>query len=212
MTGLLVRAVAVTSMVAVIGVSGPGLAASAAGAGPNLCEGYAACGTAPFTDHGYPQHEGTPYWEMYAGDNCTNYVAYVESTAFGVPAPTYDLGNADEWASTAAQNGALVDRTPAVGAVAVWPEDSAGVPGTGHVAVVEAVGPGGSYIDVSQQHMIATDGYDWVRIYLHGGPNQWEQWPAAFIHFKGVDAALPARRLARLVQATKGTSAVTRRR
>lgn len=206
------RAVAVTSMVAVMaGAGARALPASAAGTGPILCEGYAACSTAPFNDHGYPQHEGTSYWQMYAGDNCTNYVAYVESTVFGVATPTYDLGDADEWASTAAQNGALVDATPAVGAVAVWLEDSAGVPGTGHVAVVEAVGPNGSYIEVSQQHMIATDGYDWVRLYPHAGPNQWEQWPNAFIHFKVVDAPLAGGRLTRLIQATKGIRAVARR-
>jgi surface antigen len=56
--------------------------------------------------------------------------------------------------------------------------------GYGHVAVVEAIGPDNSYIDVSQSGMgDSQDGYDWERIY----PDQasWEPWPTAFIHFSG---------------------------
>ena len=55
---------------------------------------------------------------MYPGDNCTNYVAFVESTVYGVSTPTYDLGNGYTWASAAANNGVLVNHTPTVGSVA----------------------------------------------------------------------------------------------
>jgi surface antigen len=116
---------------------------------------------------------------MYAGDNCTNYVAYAEST-FGVETPSYSLGNADEWAAAAAAHGVLVNHTPTVGAVAVWSGDMGG---SGHVGIVEAVGPSVSYVVISQQHMIVADGYDWVRIYPGGSKNQWQAWPSAFIHF-----------------------------
>jgi surface antigen len=120
---------------------------------------------------------------MYAGNNCTNYVAYVESTVFGVRTPSYLLGNAGQWAATAAAHGVPVDQTPAVGAVAVWYGGTASMGSSGHVAIVEAVGPNNSYIIISQQHMIGADGYDWVRIYPVASENQWQNWPNAFIHF-----------------------------
>jgi hypothetical protein len=123
---------------------------------------------------------------MYAGDNCTNYVAYAEST-FGVPTPSYSLGNADEWVAAAAAHGVLVNHTPTVGAVAVWGGDMGG---SGHVAVVEAVGPNVSYVDISQQHMIVADGFDWVRIFQDTSKNQWQDWPSAFIHFPPAPLAL----------------------
>jgi surface antigen len=116
---------------------------------------------------------------MYAGDNCTNYVAYTESI-FGVPTPLYDLGNAYQWVASAAAHGVLVNHTPTLGAVAVWNADMGY---SGHVAVVEAIGPNLSYIVISQQHMIVADGYDWVRIYPDTSKNQWQNWPNAFIHF-----------------------------
>ena len=47
----------------------------------------------------------TSYWRMDAGDECTNYVAYVEATYFRAPAPGYLLGNAYQWAAAAAAHG-----------------------------------------------------------------------------------------------------------
>jgi len=116
---------------------------------------------------------------MYAGDNCTNYVAYAESS-LGVPTPPYSLGNADQWVAAAGAHGVLVNHTPTIGAVAVWNGDMGY---SGHVAIVEAIGPSLSYIVISQQHMIVADGYDWVRIYQDPSKNQWQDWPNAFIHF-----------------------------
>jgi surface antigen len=123
---------------------------------------------------------------MYAGDNCTNYVAYAESS-LGVPAPSYSLGNADQWVAAAAAHGVLVNHTPTVGAVAVWNGEMGY---SGHVAVVETIGPDVSYIVISQQHMLVADGYDWVRIYLDTSKNQWQDWPIAFIHFPSAPVAL----------------------
>ncbi len=148
-----------------------------------LCHGYAGCSTGSFTTHGYPSHSGSSYWRMYAGNNCTNYVAYVESTAFGVATPANLLGDADQWPANATLDGALVNHTPTVGSVAEWNPGSPGIPYPGHVAVVERVGPHNRYIVISQQNILDANDYDWVRIYADSSLNQWQQWPSNFIHF-----------------------------
>ena len=105
------------------------------------------------------------FWRMYAGNNCTNYAAYAESTAFGAPAPSYLLGNAGQWAASAAAHGVPVNGTPAVGAVAEWDGGAPGMGTAGHVAVVERVRLSGSCIVISQQAIGSDpDGYDWTRI------------------------------------------------
>ncbi|HET9094515.1 MAG TPA: CHAP domain-containing protein [Solirubrobacteraceae bacterium] len=161
------------------------LPARGAGADPaELCAGYAACSLPGFTTHGYPRAAAESWWSMYGGINCTNYAAFVESQVYGVPVPALLLGDAYQWSGRAAQAGIPVDQTPTVGAVAVWGEGAPGMGSDGHVAVVEAIGPGGSYIDVSQSGMgTANDGYDWERVYREGG--SWESWPSSFIHFAG---------------------------
>jgi hypothetical protein len=169
-----------------------GLSAWSAGAraaGRRVCDGYAACAAAGFPSHGYGTHAARSYWLMSAGDECTNYAAYVEQTVYGVPAPGYILGDGGSWAVTAAAHGVAVDHMPTVGAVAEWDDGSDGIVGPGHVAVVEAVGRVGdriNWIDISQQHIDSdADGYDWERIYAHGSPSTWEPWPSHFIHFGG---------------------------
>jgi surface antigen len=164
--------------------------ASASGTSSTLCSGYTACNLGTFTTHGYESHIGSSYWTMYPGNNCTNYVAYVESTVYGVITPTFNLGDGGFWATVAAQNGVLVNHTPSVGSVAMWSGGSSGIPSEGHVAVVEAVGPDNSYIVISQQHMSAEpDGYDWTMINASPALNQWEQWPSNFIHFSTTPVA-----------------------
>ncbi len=149
-----------------------------------LCAGYTACAVTPFTTHGYENAADTSWWSMYAGINCTNYAAFVESQVYGVPTPSVLMGDAYQWADRADEAGIPVDDTPTVGAVAVWGADSPGMGGYGHVAVVESVGSGGTYIDVSQSGMgTQADGYDWERISRVGG--SWEPWPTSFIHFAG---------------------------
>jgi surface antigen len=155
-----------------------------------LCGGYAACSTDGFTTNGYPANARTSWWRMYPGDNCTNYVAYVESQVFGVPEPAYLLGDAYQWAGNAAANGVAVDNTPSVGAVAYWGPDTPGMKRYGHVAIVQAVAADGSYIDVSQSGMgTSDDGYGWQRIYANS--SSWEPWPQSFIHFPGTDVPQP---------------------
>lgn len=85
------------------------------------------------------------YWGMTPGHNCTNYVAW-KLIGLGVPRPATGPGNAGEWAANAIADGYLVNRTPAVGAVAQW---DAGTPmggELGHVAYVEAVHDDGSIV------------------------------------------------------------------
>ena len=147
-----------------------------------LCAGYTACAVTPYTTHGYEDAADQSWWSMYAGVNCTNYAAFVESQVYGVPTPGVLMGDAYQWADRAAEVGIPVDDTPTVGSVAVWGADSPGMGGYGHVAVVESVGRG--YIDVSQSGMgTQADGYDWERIARAGG--SWEPWPTSFIHFAG---------------------------
>ena len=162
--------------------AGPDLAA----ASTVICGGWAACDAKGDPSHGYGAHEGTMFWRMYAGNNCTNYAAYAESTAFGAPAPSYLLGNAGQWAASAAAHGVPVNGVPAVGAVAEWDGGAPGMGPAGHVAVVERVGPGGSYIVISQQAIGSDpDGYDWTRINAGAAAGQWQEWPSHFIHFAG---------------------------
>lgn len=150
-----------------------------------LCTGWLSC-----TRHGYPSYKyqargWRSYWRMSAGDQCTNYVAFVESTVYHVKEPGYLLGNGGQWAATAAAHGVLVNHTPSVGAVAEWNSGSYGIGGFGHVAVVEAVGPHDSYILISQQHISAErNDYDWTRIKVHYPADEWQEWPSYFIHFR----------------------------
>jgi surface antigen len=150
-----------------------------------LCSGYAGCNRDGYSSYGYGRHSSTSYWRMSAGDECTNYVAYAESQAFGVPTPRYSLGNAYQWPGSAAAHGVRVNRTPSVGAVAVWSGSAYGVGPMGHVAVVEQVGPNDSYIVVSQQHLLnAANGYEWTRINAGFPADTWQSWPSLFIHFR----------------------------
>lgn len=157
-----------------------------------ICAGYAPCSAPGLTTHGYQSAANVSWWSMYPGINCTNYAAYVESQIYGVPTPGLLLGDADQWSGRAAEAGVPVDETPTIGSVAVWGADANGMGGYGHVAVVEAISPDGSYIDVSQSGMgSANDGYSWERVYRDG--SSWESWPSSFIHFAGSSSstALP---------------------
>ena len=155
---------------------------SASARSTEVCSGYSGCSVSGYTTHGYEAHAGESYWEMNAGNECTNYVAYVESAVYGVPTPGYNLGNGGDWAVNAAAHGVTVNNIPSVGAVAEWDGGEPGLPPPGHVAVVEAVGPQDSYIVISQQHISADPGgYDWMQIYA--GSQSWEPWPDHFIHF-----------------------------
>lgn len=191
-TGVLPRAGRRLPALVAIGAAIPALTglsgAQAAGRRPSvvLCTGYASCQARGYSDHGYPAHAAASYWRMTAGNECTNYVAYVEHRAFGAAAPRYLLGNAGQWAATAAAHGVAVNHVPSAGAVAEWDGGTHGMGAAGHVAVVEKVGPRARYIVISQQHIGSSrDGYDWTRINAGFGRAAWQEWPSHFLHFTG---------------------------
>jgi surface antigen len=199
---------------------------NAAYAGP-LCEGWGGnpasgqpgpCTVAPYTTHNYQDVWTNSYWNNPAvedtdpntgvGANCTNYVAFVESTVYGVPKPA-SLGNATDWAADAQKDGFTVNRTPTVGSVAQWyANDNNGVIGAnGHVGIVEAVGPNDSYIVISQDNWHSdTDYYGWEKILNGPDSPHAEPWPDNFIHFTsgrhGAAATLSYSRPNRLLQST----------
>jgi surface antigen len=179
-----------------------------------LCEGFSACSVAPYTTHNFQNEYKPSYWGMPpdqdtapsgAWANCTNYVAFVESTVYGVPTPKHALPiNATDWATGARDNSLTVNQTPTVGSVAQWYANDHDVGPDGHVAVVEAVGPKDSYIVVSQDNWHSdTDYYGWALI-LAGTPNQGEPWPDNFIHFSttSLPATLSYTQPDRLLQST----------
>jgi surface antigen len=150
-----------------------------------LCTGWTACTHRGYPSYKYQAQGARSYWRMTAGDQCTNYAAYVESTVYHVRRPRYLLGNGGQWAASASAHGVLVNHTPSVGAVAEWVGGAFGIGPTGHVAVVEAVGPHRRYILISQQHIAAEqDHYDWTKIKAHYPANEWMEWPSFFIHFR----------------------------
>ena len=97
-----------------------------------LCSGYSSCSSKGYSNHGYSTHKSTSYWRMYAGTNCTNYVAYRLVSTNGMPntRPHSGDGNAEDWGTTESK---ITDKKPVVGSVAWWGR-------TGHhVAYVEQV-------------------------------------------------------------------------
>lgn len=141
-----------------------------------LCVGadYSTCLTAGYTDHGYHLHNSTSYWNAFPGHNCTNYVAYAQTT-LGVAKPSFWLGDAWQWWSEAAGH-VTEDHTATVGAVAYWGKNQAGSGSGGHVANVETVAANGS-ITISED-AYPKGPFAW-RTISAGSPN----WPAGFIHF-----------------------------
>lgn len=175
-----VRAILATiALVLGLGVSSA-VMATPASAATTLCSGnsYSTCISAGYTDHDFASHYTSSYWGAFAGHNCTNYVAYMESTVNGAPSPGNNLGNAYQWGPNARNKGYVVDSTPGIGSVAWWDRSSGGSSSDGHVAYVEAINSTNGSIRVSE------DVYS-------SGPFRWRdiapgdaQWPTGFIHFK----------------------------
>ena len=121
----------------------------------------------------YSRNADRSYWTMAAGNNCTNYVAW-RLIQEGMPKNVDWLHNASEWAQDAKQHNIPVNKTPAVGAVAQWNANSPGSY-SGHVAIVEATGPG--WILISEDNYAS--GPRKIEI-IHQGTSRW---PSNFIHF-----------------------------
>ena len=139
-----------------------------------LCTGYTGCRRAGYSNAGYRAHNGTMYWNMYSGHNCTNYAAYRMVRA-GMPnrRPWGSGGNATYWG---VRKAGITDRKPMVGAVAWWKANAPGAGSNGHVAYVERV--------VSRRTIVISEDswsgdFHWRRIRKGDG-----SWPTGFIHFK----------------------------
>lgn len=77
--------------------------------------------------------------QSYSPGQCTYYAA----SALGyIPG---GLGNAADWAHNAAQDGMTVNDKPAVGTAVVYGANAGGAGADGHVAVVQAVNPDGTF-------------------------------------------------------------------
>ena len=109
------------------------------------------------------------HWRMYAGHNCTNYVAWRLSVD-GVPQPKYLLGNARDWAPRAKRHGVPVNTTPAVGAVGSWP-------GRNHVVYIDEVR--------ADSLLITEDSYSSKRYRKYISYPGERNYPTQFIHFRG---------------------------
>jgi surface antigen len=141
-----------------------------------LCTSYTRCAEAGMPNAGYAKAARSMYWRMYAGHNCTNYVAY-RMIRSGMPdvRPWAGGGNATNWGTA---NRRLTDSVARVGAVAWWRAHANPAGAVGHVAYVERVlSP--TEIVVSQDSWGGD--FSWRRITRGSG-----LWPSGFVHFNDV--------------------------
>jgi surface antigen len=145
------------------------------------------------------------YWRMFAGHNCTNYVAY-RMVRSGMPnvRPWSGGGNAMYWGTA---NRRRTTTVPKVGAVAWWRAHARPAGSVGHVAYVErVVSP--RVIVVSQDSWGGD--FSWRRITRGSG-----SWPSGFVHLHDVPLANRTRprvsgtaRVGQVLRATPGTWSV----
>src|SRR3954451_997604 len=177
-------------------------AAPAAATVTRLCYGYSTCARAGYSTAGYDRNNGTMYWRMYAGHNCTNYAAY-RMVLSGLPnvRPWSGSGNAMYWGTSMSS---ITDHTPTVGAVAWWKAHVSPAGSVGHVAYVEKV--------ISENEIIVSQDswgahFSWARITKTSSG-----WPSGFVHFNDVPLANTTRpavtgktRVGSVLTATPGT-------
>lgn len=146
-----------------------------------LCTGFGSCTSDGMSADGYYAVWNTMYWGMYAGSNCTNYVAYRMIKAGMSSARPAQLkagrGNASYWGGSF---GSLTNKTPKVGAIAWWNANVPGAGSGGHVAYVEKVN---SPTDITVSESNWSGNFDWRRITTAAN------WPSGFIHLH--DASTP---------------------
>ncbi|MDX6327129.1 MAG: hypothetical protein QOK15_3483 [Nocardioidaceae bacterium] len=154
-------------------------AAPAAATVTRLCYGYSACSRAGMSSAGYDRSNGTMYWRMFAGHNCTNYAAY-RMVLSGLPneRPWSGSGNAMYWGTSMSS---ITDHTPTVGSVAWWKANVSPAGSVGHVAYVERVVSADEII-VSQDSWGGD--FSWARITRTSSG-----WPSGFVHFNDVELA-----------------------
>ncbi len=144
-----------------------------------LCYGYTSCSNAGMGNAGYAQNNGTMYWRMYSGHNCTNYAAYrMVRSGMANERPWSGGGNATYWGSYMVD---ITNQTPTVGAIAWWRAGVYPAGSAGHVAYVEKV-ISSTEIIVSQDSWGGD--FSWARITKTGSG-----WPSGFVHFHDVKMA-----------------------
>ena len=179
----LVRAILVPVTVATMMMTMGVVMATPAGAAPSsttLCKGFRACAAEGRAHGGYAPVHRRSFWNMRAGHNCTNYVAYRLTHGRSVPRPP-GANDSGTWGSAARQAGIPVSGTPKVGSVAWWKPRYHGASKGGHVAYVEAVRSDGSIV-ISEDHLGGS--FMWRVLKRKGGA-----WPSGFIHFRDTDGS-----------------------
>ena len=137
-----------------------------------LCQNFAPCASAGYPNYGYSAVYRQSWWRMYAGHNCTNYVAYrMVSRGMSATRPWSGSGDARNWGVVFASR---TNQTPMIGSVAWWSSN--------HVAYVEKIIDANTIV-VSEDHYGGT--FDWRKIVRAGGG-----WPTGFIHLN--DEAMAA--------------------
>lgn len=131
-----------------------------------LCKGFTACADAGYSSYGYgPTEYKKMWWRMYAGHNCTNYVAYrMIRNGMSTERPWSGSGDARNWGVVFADK---TDQNPMVGSVAWWSSGS-------HVAYVQRIIDADTIV-ISEDHYGGD--FDWRKITRSGGG-----WPNGFIH------------------------------
>ena len=149
------------------------LAPPAAASSSYLCTGYVGCHEDGYSHFGYRKAGKKMWWRMYAGHNCTNYVAYrLVKGGMSPERPWSGTGMAYYWGRA---NRRITDGQPMVGAVAWWKKNAGGVGSSGHVAYVERV-ISGRKIVVSEDSW--SGDFHWRTVTKGSG-----SWPTGFVHF-----------------------------
>lgn len=130
-----------------------------------LCKGFTACEAAGYSSFGYgPTNYKKMWWRMYAGHNCTNYMAYrMIKAGMPVERPWSGSGDARNWGVVFKSK---VNQTPMIGSVAWWSSN--------HVAYVQRIIDANTIV-ISEDHYRGD--FDWRKITRAGGG-----WPTGFIH------------------------------
>ncbi len=144
-----------------------------------VCTGFAGCTTLGRSNGGYGSVFQQSFWNMTAGHNCTNYVAYRLTHGRLVARPP-GTDDAMTWGPAAVAAGVPVDDVPTVGAVAWWKAGAGGASSSGHVAYVEAILPGG--VLISEDNL--NGDFRWRLMTRSDGT-----WPSGFIHYPASDGS-----------------------
>ncbi len=172
-----------TVIVMIIGTAIFGVPASAEAASTTLCKGFSQCEKRGYGHAGYRARQKVSHWNMRAGTNCTNYVAY-RLTNKRLTARPPGTGSALTWASAARAAGVPVVRTPRRGDIAWWGAHRGASGKLGHVAYVERVLRNGTVV-VSEDNM--NRAFSWRKI------PKGRHYPQRFIRYPRSDGSVSGR-------------------